>query len=67
MNSEKSRISVASLHSLPLECVVRPSPKVIDEKNPKSYKDTDFSSFLEYLSTREPKRKDFLESRKLTN
>ncbi|KAJ7972304.1 2-oxoglutarate and Fe(II)-dependent oxygenase superfamily protein [Quillaja saponaria] len=66
VNSVKSRISVASLHSLPLSCMVRPSPKLIDEENPKRYKDTDFESFLEYLSSCEPKRKDFLDSRKLT-
>ncbi|XP_028789377.1 protein DMR6-LIKE OXYGENASE 2-like isoform X2 [Neltuma alba] len=67
VNGVKSRRSVASLHSLPFNCVVRPSPKVIDEMNPKRYKDTDFGSFLEYISTKVPKRKDFLESRKLTN
>ncbi|XP_054783445.1 probable 2-oxoglutarate-dependent dioxygenase SLC1 [Prosopis cineraria] len=67
VNGVKSRRSVASLHSLPFNCVVRPSPKVIDEMNPKRYKDTDFGSFLEYISTKEAKRKDFLESRKLTN
>ncbi|KAK4281568.1 hypothetical protein QN277_013043 [Acacia crassicarpa] len=67
VNSVKSRISVASLHSLPFNYMVRPSPKVIDEKNPKRYRDTDFGSFLDYISTKEPKRKDFLESRKLTN
>ncbi|KAI9086265.1 hypothetical protein K1719_031719 [Acacia pycnantha] len=67
VNSVKSRISVASLHSLPSNYMVRSSPKVIDEKNPKRYRDTDFGSFLEYISTNEPKRKDFLESRKLTN
>lgn len=67
VNSVKSRRTVATLHSLPFNCMVRPSPRVIDEMNPKRYRDTDFGSFLEYISTNEPKRKDFLESRKLTN
>ncbi|XP_045795263.1 probable 2-oxoglutarate-dependent dioxygenase SLC1 [Trifolium pratense] len=66
VNEAKSRVSVASLHSLPFECTVRPSPKLIDEENPKRYMDTDFGSFLAYVSTRETKKKDFLESRKLT-
>lgn len=66
VNEAKSRVSVASLHSLPFDCTVRPSPKLIDEDNPKRYMDTDFASFLAYVSTRETKKKDFLESRKLT-
>ncbi|RZC77098.1 hypothetical protein C5167_001223 [Papaver somniferum] len=66
VNSLRYRISVASLHSLPLDSMVRPSPKLIDEENPKLYKDTDFKSFLEYISSCERKMKNFLESRKLT-
>ncbi|KAK7345461.1 hypothetical protein VNO77_16065 [Canavalia gladiata] len=66
VNAEKNRTSVASLHSLPFNCTIRPSPKLIDEGNPKRYADTDFDTFLAYVSTREPKRKDFLDSRKLT-
>ncbi|KAK9265898.1 hypothetical protein L1049_012451 [Liquidambar formosana] len=65
VNSSKSRISIASLHSLPFNSTVRPSPKLIDEANPRRYKDTDFASFLEYISSCEPKSKNFLESRKL--
>ncbi|WJX84707.1 hypothetical protein P8452_67251 [Trifolium repens] len=65
VNEAKSRVSVASLHSLPFDCTVKPSPKLIDEANPKRYMDTDFGSFLAYVSTRETKKKDFLESRKL--
>ncbi|XP_028778356.1 protein DMR6-LIKE OXYGENASE 2-like [Neltuma alba] len=65
VNAAKSRISVVSLHSLPFSCTVRPSSKLVNEMNPKLYKDTNFGDFLEYLSTRELKRKDFLESRKL--
>ncbi|XP_031285205.1 protein DMR6-LIKE OXYGENASE 2-like [Pistacia vera] len=67
VNSAKSRISVASLHSLPINSMVTPSPKLIDKANPRRYKDTDFASFLEYISSCEPKRKNFLETRKLNN
>lgn len=66
-NAEKNRTSVASLHSLPFNCTVRPSPKLIDHDNPKRYADTNFHTFLAYVTTREPKRKDFLDSRKLTS
>ncbi|WRX24261.1 Oxoglutarate/iron-dependent dioxygenase - like 10 [Theobroma cacao] len=66
VNPAKPRLSVASLHSLPFNCMVGPSPKLIDEANPRRYKDTDFATFLEYISSCEPKKKNFLESRKLT-
>lgn len=69
VNSRKSRISVASLHSLPFKSTVRPSPKLIDEANPTRYKDTDFASFLQYISNSshdEMNAKTFLQSRKLT-
>ncbi|CAL0299345.1 unnamed protein product [Lupinus luteus] len=67
VNSVKSRRSVASLHGLPFSHTVRPSSKLIDEVNPKRYADTDFNSFLSYISTTELKRKDFLDSRRLTS
>ncbi|KAF9593539.1 hypothetical protein IFM89_024128 [Coptis chinensis] len=66
VNDSKSRISVASLHSLHFERMVRPWPKLVNEANPRRYKDTDFASFLDYVSSCEPIRKNFLESRKLT-
>ncbi|KAL0002706.1 hypothetical protein SO802_016487 [Lithocarpus litseifolius] len=66
VNPSKSRISIASLHSLPFNSVVQPSPKLINEDNPRRYLDTDFASFLDYSSSSESKRKSFLESRKFT-
>ncbi|KAI5395770.1 probable 2-oxoglutarate-dependent dioxygenase SLC1 [Lathyrus oleraceus] len=65
VNSSKRRRSIASLHSISFNGTVRPSPKLIDEANPKRYADTDFETFLAYISTKETKRKSFLESRKL--
>ncbi|XP_027187198.1 probable 2-oxoglutarate-dependent dioxygenase SLC1 isoform X2 [Cicer arietinum] len=67
VNSSKPRRSVASLHSVCFNSTVRPSPKLIDEANPKRYVDTDFETFLAYVSTTETKRKSFLESRKFTS
>ncbi|KAK9911599.1 hypothetical protein M0R45_035495 [Rubus argutus] len=68
VNSSKSRISVASLHSLPFNTIVRPSPKLVDEANPTRYRDTDFANFLEYIGSRDQrmKSKSFLQSRKFT-
>jgi isopenicillin N synthase-like dioxygenase len=66
VNPLKSRISIASLHSLPFGSMVRPSPKLIDDANPRRYKDTDFASFIEYIASHEHRSKNFLDSRRLT-
>ncbi|OVA19475.1 Isopenicillin N synthase [Macleaya cordata] len=66
VNSTKSRTSVASLHSLPMVRMVRPSPKLINEENPRRYKDTDFATFLDFIACSDLKEKSFLDSRKLT-
>ncbi|KAK6943910.1 Isopenicillin N synthase-like, Fe(2+) 2OG dioxygenase domain [Dillenia turbinata] len=65
VNSLRSRITVASLHSLPWARTVRPWSRLINEANPKRYMDTDFRTFLAYITSCEPKKKNFLESRKL--
>lgn len=66
VNSSRSRISVASLHSLPPERVIGPAAELVDERNnPRRYMDTDFTSFLSYLSSAEGKHKTFLQSRRL--
>ncbi|XP_050210732.1 probable 2-oxoglutarate-dependent dioxygenase SLC1 [Mercurialis annua] len=65
VNSSKSRISIASLHSLPFSSTIRPSPKLVNGDNPKRYKDTNFAHFMDYITSCEHKTKNFLESRKL--
>lgn len=65
VNSVKSRISVASLHTLPFKTMVRPFRKLINHSNPRRYKDTDFATFLQYIRSCDAKDKTFLESRKL--
>uniref|UniRef100_A0A7N0V0I1 Fe2OG dioxygenase domain-containing protein n=1 Tax=Kalanchoe fedtschenkoi TaxID=63787 RepID=A0A7N0V0I1_KALFE len=64
-NSKRLRSSIASLHSLPLDRTISPCETLVNRYGEKIYKDTSFADFLEYASTREPKGKDFLESRKL--
>lgn len=66
VNPLRSRISIASLHSLPFGSMVRPSPKLINDANPRRYKDTDFASFIEYIASHEHRSKNFLDSRRLT-
>jgi len=65
VNSTRPRISVASFHSLPAERVIGPAPELVDDKNPRMYMDTDFATFLEYLSSAEGKHKSFLQTRRL--
>ncbi|KAI3884642.1 hypothetical protein MKX03_037055 [Papaver bracteatum] len=64
VNSNRSRTSVASLHSMPVMNMVRPSPALINEDNPRRYMDTDFATFVDFISNCELKEKDFLDSRK---
>ncbi|KAJ1377328.1 Oxoglutarate/iron-dependent dioxygenase [Sesbania bispinosa] len=57
VNSAKRRRSVASLHSLPFNSTVRPSPKLIDETNPKRYADTDLKLFLPTFPPQSPRER----------
>ncbi|XP_078148220.1 2-oxoglutarate (2OG) and Fe(II)-dependent oxygenase superfamily protein [Carex rostrata] len=66
VNSLQNRISIASLHSMPVEKVIGPATELVSESTPKQFMDTDFAAFLEYISSTEFKKKNFLESRKLT-
>lgn len=66
VNSSKSRISVASLHSLPSQAAVRPAEKLINQTNPRRYKDTDVAAFLHHIKSCDYQERVFLDSRKLT-
>lgn len=50
VNSEKKRLSIASLHSLAMNRKVAPAPELVDEKHPLSYKEGSFGEFLNFLS-----------------
>ncbi|CAM0148608.1 unnamed protein product [Urochloa decumbens] len=67
VNSTRPRISVASFHSLPAERVVGPAPELVDEAagKPPRYMETDFATFLAYLTSADGKDKTFLQSRML--
>ncbi|KAJ3693056.1 hypothetical protein LUZ60_012151 [Juncus effusus] len=66
VNSLRSRISIASLHSMAIEKVISPAAELISDSNRKRYMDTEFAAFLAYISSCELKKKSFLETRKLT-
>ncbi|XP_049384290.1 flavanone 3-dioxygenase 3-like [Solanum stenotomum] len=50
VNSEKKRISIASLHSLALGKKVRPASELVNEQHILSYKEGSFSDFLDFIS-----------------
>lgn len=62
-SSEKTRLSVASFHSLGMDEIVEPAMKLVDEKHPKGYKGSSLKDFLMHLSSRQEKR--FIETRKI--
>ncbi|KAH6789615.1 2-oxoglutarate and oxygenase superfamily protein [Perilla frutescens var. frutescens] len=50
VNSERRRLSIASLHSLAMNRKVTPAPELVDERHPLSYKEGSFGDFLNFLS-----------------
>lgn len=50
VNSEKKRLSIASLHSLAIDRKVIPAPELVDEQHPLSYKAGSFEDFLHFIS-----------------
>ncbi|KAJ9542650.1 hypothetical protein OSB04_029156 [Centaurea solstitialis] len=66
-NPKKSRISVASLHSVPFGTTIKPSRGLINDKNPQRYMDTNFTDFIQYITACDSKHKNFLESRKISH
>ncbi|KAI3444804.1 hypothetical protein Pfo_001469 [Paulownia fortunei] len=50
LNSEKKRLSIASLHSLAIDKKVLPAPDLVDEQHPLSYKEGSFEDFLHFIS-----------------
>ncbi|KAI3911902.1 hypothetical protein MKW92_039638 [Papaver armeniacum] len=51
LNSEKTRYSIASLHSLGMDEKVETAKELVDEQHPKGYKGSTFGDFLKFLST----------------
>jgi isopenicillin N synthase-like dioxygenase len=62
VNSEKFRISVAALMSMPFEAKIAPAPELIDEHHPALYRETNFAEFMNLLTSKEYKERAFLDS-----
>ncbi|GLJ39522.1 hypothetical protein SUGI_0807650 [Cryptomeria japonica] len=65
VNSERSRVSVATLLSMPFESNIGPAPELIDEDHPPHYRETNFSHFIDLISTKTFKARALLDSLKL--
>ncbi|KAA0044683.1 protein DOWNY MILDEW RESISTANCE 6 [Cucumis melo var. makuwa] len=51
VNSERTRISITSLHSLGMDEKMKPAEELVNEQNPKKYKESSFNDFLKFLSS----------------
>ncbi|EEF51624.1 flavanone 3-dioxygenase 3 [Ricinus communis] len=50
LNSERTRISIASLHSLGMDDKMETAEELVDDQHPKRYKESSFRDFLNFLS-----------------
>ncbi|XP_058086156.1 flavanone 3-dioxygenase 3-like [Magnolia sinica] len=50
VNSEKRRLSIASLHSLAIYKKVGPAAELVDKQHPTAYTESSFGDFLKFLS-----------------
>lgn len=50
-SSERTRLSIASLHSLAMDEVVEPAMELVDKEHPKGYKGSTLRDFLSHLSS----------------
>ncbi|KAI8562402.1 hypothetical protein RHMOL_Rhmol03G0034500 [Rhododendron molle] len=57
LNKERTRISIASLHSLALDKTVGPAPELIDDEHPLAYNEGSFESFLDHISGNDVRKK----------
>ncbi|KAI3705723.1 hypothetical protein L1987_75964 [Smallanthus sonchifolius] len=50
INNEKTRVSIASLHSLRMHEKMSTAEELVTDENPKKYKESSFNDFLDFLS-----------------
>ncbi|XP_042758239.1 flavanone 3-dioxygenase 3 isoform X2 [Lactuca sativa] len=58
LDTHKQRLSIASIHSMPMEKKVGPAPELIDEQHPIAYKEGSFSGFLDHISVKSVSEED---------
>lgn len=69
VNSERSRISIVSLHSMGMDEKMKTAEKLVDEKHPKRYKGSSFRDFLNFLVENDiiAGYKTFIETLRISN
>ncbi|XP_031280203.1 flavanone 3-dioxygenase 3 [Pistacia vera] len=68
LNSKRTRISLASLHSLELEEKIETAKELVDEQNPKRYKESSVKDFLNFISKNDiGEGKSFMDTLKMKN
>ena len=66
LNGERTRISVASFHSLGMDEKMETAEELVDEQHPKGYKASSFGDFLKFLSANNiGEGKSFIETLKI--
>ncbi|XVF54886.1 hypothetical protein PTKIN_Ptkin05aG0216700 [Pterospermum kingtungense] len=66
VNSEKTRISIAGLHSLAMDDKMETAKELVDEQHPKLYKDSSFRDFVDFLARNDiSDGKNFIDTLKL--
>ncbi|OMP00754.1 Oxoglutarate/iron-dependent dioxygenase [Corchorus olitorius] len=66
LSAENKRLSIASLHSLPLNKKIQPAPELVDEQHPVSYNEFSFRDFLDFISNNNIADRRFIDSIKKT-
>nr|DAD47669.1 TPA_asm: hypothetical protein HUJ06_017606 [Nelumbo nucifera] len=65
LNSEKTRLSIASLHSLAMDEMIDIAKELVDDKHPRGYRGSTFREFLKFISTNDITKGSFIESLKI--
>ncbi|XVF79746.1 hypothetical protein PTKIN_Ptkin15bG0014400 [Pterospermum kingtungense] len=66
VREENRRLSIASIHSLPLNKKIGPAAELVDEQHPESYKEFSFRDFLDFISSNNIADGRFIDSIKKT-
>ncbi|KAJ1443654.1 Oxoglutarate/iron-dependent dioxygenase [Sesbania bispinosa] len=65
VNGDEKRFSIASLHSFAMERKMGPALELVDDQNPKSYKEFSFKEFLDFISSKDIAKGRFLDTLKI--
>nr|KYP57252.1 Protein SRG1 [Cajanus cajan] len=65
VNGDEKRFSIVSLHSFAMDRKMGPALELVDEQNPKSYKEFCFREFLDFISTNDITKDRFLDTLKM--